>query len=258
MTLKVCSKCCESFDLEAFRNDKSRSDGKYPICKSCCKRYDVQYSQRRKELDMRRKQRQCIKAEKKRCSLCKSRKAIKFFWKDTFNLDGRCSQCIQCQKKYRENNSELIKNRFKLYYAKNKKAIISRTSEYNRNRRRNDPSYKLQSDVRKTIQQTIQGKCLINGYGRKTSEVIFKHLPYTAEELKQHLESQFEFWMNWNNHGVYKINGKQVWHIDHIIPQSALPYDSFEHENFQKCWALKNLRPLEAGKNIIKGSKLEL
>lgn len=29
-----------------------------------------------------------------------------------------------------------------------------------------------------------------------------------------------------------------------------------DHPNFQKCWALENLRPLEALENIRKGDKL--
>jgi len=55
--------------------------------------------------------------------------------------------------------------------------------------------------------------------------------------------------MNWDNHGK--------WHLDHIYPQSLLPYDSMKHPNFQKCWALDNLHPLEATENISKGNKIE-
>lgn len=44
--------------------------------------------------------------------------------------------------------------------------------------------------------------------------------------------------------------------IDHIIPQSALLYNSLEHPNFLKCWALENLRPLDARENILKRNKI--
>jgi 5-methylcytosine-specific restriction endonuclease McrA len=73
-------------------------------------------------------------------------------------------------------------------------------------------------------------------------------MPYTPEQLKEHLESQFEDWMTWDNYGE--------WHVDHIHPQSLLPYDSMDHPNFQKCWALENLQPLEARENIIKSNKI--
>jgi len=77
-------------------------------------------------------------------------------------------------------------------------------------------------------------------------------LPYTPQQLKEHIESQFEDWMNWENWGL----GNGCWNIDHIYPQSLLPYDSLEHPNFQKCWALENLRPLCAIKNLKKSNKV--
>ena len=45
-----------------------------------------------------------------------------------------------------------------------------------------------------------------------------------------------------------------IWHIDHIIPQSLLPYSSMEDDNFKKCWALSNLRPLSAKQNLLDGA----
>jgi hypothetical protein len=68
--------------------------------------------------------------------------------------------------------------------------------------------------------------------------------------------------MNWNNYGIYYTNlwndndpSTWVWNIDHIIPQSKLPYTSMEDDNFKKCWALDNLRPYSAKQNIIDGNK---
>lgn len=55
--------------------------------------------------------------------------------------------------------------------------------------------------------------------------------------------------MNWDNWGAY-------WHIDHIYPVSLLPYSSMEEDNFKRCWALDNLRPLEKIANIKKGNKI--
>ena len=53
--------------------------------------------------------------------------------------------------------------------------------------------------------------------------------------------------MSWDNYGTY-------WQIDHVIPQSALIYDRLTHPNFQNCWALENLQPLESKANASKGS----
>lgn len=89
-----------------------------------------------------------------------------------------------------------------------------------------------------------------------------KNIGYTLSELKSHLESKFEFWMNWNNLGVYnpKTWNDQdpktwVWQLDHIIPQSKLLYSSMNDDNFKKCWALENLQPLSAKSNFLKGNK---
>jgi len=90
----------------------------------------------------------------------------------------------------------------------------------------------------------------------KFGESILQHFPYTISELKQHLEKQWEPWMNWNNHGKIS-NNKRTWNIDHIIPQSSLPYNSMEEENFQKCWALENLRPMESFANLRKSNHIE-
>jgi len=58
-----------------------------------------------------------------------------------------------------------------------------------------------------------------------------------------------------DNYGKYE-EGKKKWNIDHIIPQSELLYKSLDDENFKKCWALENLRPLEIIENIKKGNKI--
>lgn len=63
-------------------------------------------------------------------------------------------------------------------------------------------------------------------------------VPYNLQQLKEHLESQFDENMNWDNYGSY-------WEIDHIIPQNLFNITTVEDKEFQICWSLKNLRPLE-------------
>lgn len=58
--------------------------------------------------------------------------------------------------------------------------------------------------------------------------------------------------MTWESRGRY--NSKTwTWQIDHIIPHSTFKYTSMVDENFQKCWSLKNLRPLNAKQNYLDG-----
>jgi 5-methylcytosine-specific restriction endonuclease McrA len=71
-------------------------------------------------------------------------------------------------------------------------------------------------------------------------------LLFSITDLKKHLEKQFDKYMSWNNYGKY-------WHIDHIIPHSLFQYTSMEDQSFKDCWALNNLRPLEAKQNLSDG-----
>lgn len=154
------------------------------------------------------------------------------------------------EKQYYRNNQNKIKARAAEYRSKNRELINEKLKE-----RRKDPLVKLRHQVSVLIRhyinlETKKGSCM-------------KYLPYTIQELKQHLENQFESWMNWNNWGEYRKSWNDqdsttwTWQIDHITPQSKLPYTSMEDENFKKCWALENLRPLSAKRNVIEGSRLE-
>jgi len=98
--------------------------------------------------------------------------------------------------------------------------------------------------------------------GNKGGESFLKYVDYTIEELKQHLEDQFEYWMSWDNWGNYNVdnwddNNPKTWRwqIDHIEAHSKFKYISMEDEDFKKCWALTNLRPFSAKENNKKGAK---
>ena len=71
-------------------------------------------------------------------------------------------------------------------------------------------------------------------------------LGYSIQELKEHLEAQFEDWMTWDNLGLTAKELKQTWQIDHIKPVNTFNITSTDCEDFKKCWALENLRPLDS------------
>jgi len=132
----------------------------------------------------------------------------------------------------------------KEYRAKNKEKIrIWQKNHYHEN---------LFYRLKKTISSHVRKLLGSQGFEKNGSRTWGK-LPYTAVQLKLHLESLFEPWMTWNNYGKPK-NGEITWHIDHIIPCAALPFDSMDHPNFLKCWDLSNLRPLCAIENMRKNS----
>lgn len=143
------------------------------------------------------------------------------------------------------------------YYQDNKAEILSKNHARHKIRRAEDPVYRLRKDISTRIYHEL------NKIGAsKEGESILKYFPYTIQELKEHLEKQFESWMTWNNQGKYdpklwddNNQATWTWQLDHIIPQSKLLYSSMEDENFTKCWALENLRPLSAKQNIIDGNR---
>jgi hypothetical protein len=93
---------------------------------------------------------------------------------------------------------------------------------------------------------------------------IKNKLSYTIQQLKEHLENKFKEvgneWMSWQNYGNYRLDlwddnntSTWRWQIDHIIPHSTFNYKSMNDEEFKKCWALENLRPLSAKENVLSG-----
>jgi hypothetical protein len=119
-----------------------------------------------------------------------------------------------------------------------------------------DIAYRL----KKNISRSIWGYLKLSK-SSKNNESCLKYLGFTDKALKEHLEAQFEPWMNWENYGGYNSKtwndddqSSWKWSLDHITPQSDLPYKSMEDENFKKCWSLENLRPYSAKQNVLDGT----
>lgn len=187
----------------------------------------------------------------KQCTKCGEVKAQEEFYKTSFH---RCKKCVrQYSKNYKIANKKRLSEKRaqnkdkkaqynKKYYKENKERFAALNLANFKKRYHSDPIFKMHTNISSIIRRAMKSQ-----NGVKDGKT-FEHLPYTLEQLKEHIESQFEEWMTWDNYGQ--------WHIDHIYPQSKLPYDSLEHPNFQKCWALKNLRPLCAKENIRKSDKI--
>lgn len=168
---------------------------------------------------------------------------------------------IKAQKKeYQRTHKEELKAARKIWLEEHKEERKLYMREYlkiyNKNRRESNPAHKLRSTITTLISRTIKSK----GSHKKGSST--KYLPYTFEELRSYIENLFEPWMTWENYGIYNVrtwndhdSTTWTWNIDHIIPQSTLPYISMEDENFKKCWSLENLRPYSAKQNLVDGNK---
>lgn len=196
----------------------------------------------------------CKKNKNKGCGIIKlaSQFRIETRTRKSGNTYSRLSvYCLECEKINSSINS-------KKHYVNNKKYYIGKRKKANarmREREKLDPCLKLRNMVSKSINKALKD----SGSG-KFGKSVMNYLPYTMEELKTHIESHFKKpgneWMTWKNRGVYKLGGERKWHIDHIIPQSKLPYDSMEHPNFIKCWGLENIQPLDAVENMQKHDRI--
>ena len=206
------------------------------------------------------------------CNKCKNDKGEIDFSLSNLNREDRwCKVCVhEYNQKYYQANKEDIIASVSEYQINNRDTIliksrarsrlqINRDKQQNRkkHKRINDPIFKMREIVSNSIRSFLNK----NGI-RKNNNSVIKFLPYSIEELKQYLESQFELWMTWENQGVYKSKtwddsnpSTWVWNLDHIIPHSIFHYKTMDCQEFRDCWALSNLRPLSAKQNIIDGNR---
>lgn len=152
-------------------------------------------------------------------------------------------------KKWKEENKEHLTKYFKRRYAlkRNDAEWVSERNQKVRERRK-DPSSRYNSIMNKITHRIRRNLGMSLKYqGIAKVNQTFKILGFDKHTLREHLESQFTEGMSWDNMGE--------WHIDHIRPIASFNYDSTEHPDFKKCWALNNLQPLWAADNIRKGDK---
>lgn len=219
------------------------------VCVKCGDKKDIDQFELRKDTQKRRNS----------CIPCNKTSAKERYHKShpRTRRVGPAQNKLEYNKDYYAQNSTSIKEQQREYRADNKLNIRKYNNEWEKNKRQNDPSFRLRKDLSKVI-----GVALRENDGSKHNFSVMNYLPYTIEELKEHLEKQFEPWMTWDNKGTYRRAQHReddlftwTWHIDHIIPQSKLLYSSMSDDNFKKCWALSNLRPLKSIDNMKKGNR---
>lgn len=290
---KCCRGCREIKEKAFFSKNKTIRDGFEPYCKSCCKKRNKDYSKLNKLKNISYNE---LKIFSKKCSVCDKNKEMLNFNRSRVRPDGYCSVCRNCVnekvkndrinnnvKNFNKNFDYLLKkfcyNCKETFLLKDffhdfgkddgfetlcKECSKQKTKKYRKGpvgrqtvrnffsrKRKKDPCYKVHSNFSRRIRKYFKKQKL-----SKNGIILFYKLPYTIIELKKHIEKFWEPWMNWENYGRADDKNKS-WHIDHIYPHSLLPYDSFEHPNFLKCWSLNNLRPLEAKENLKKGNKIK-
>lgn len=253
---KKCNKCKEFKEFKEFTKSKTGKYGIRSVCKICrnlhAKDNYIKNKDKRKAYRIKNKDKIKIREKiyyeknKDRINLQNkiSGKAHKDYLRNKANkyYIKNKEKIKEQQNKYRKENKEKIKESVKIYRAKTKDKIRVKNRIYRKDRCLADPVFKLNRNISNQIWHSLNG----NKAGRHWEDLV----GFTLNELKKHLKKQFKNGMTWENYG------RNGWHIDHKIPKSVFNYTKPEHEDFKKCWALKNLQPLWESENISKSNKI--
>jgi len=132
----------------------------------------------------------------------------------------------KAREKYLELNKEKIAKQKKAYYNTNKDDMLTNQKEwretnkekltkFRRDKLKNNNLHKVKCSIR-----TLIGNSFRYNNIKKLSRTE-QILGCSFEQLKQHLESKFLPWMNWENKGLYNGELNYGWDVDHIIPLST-------------------------------------
>lgn len=209
-----------------------------------------------------------IISSNKKCIRCNIEKPISEMISKKSSKDGHGSICKKCskiyQKEYKLKNEEKLKENYKIFYETNKERIKEEKKEsyskyrkerlsqkkiysknnrekinkykirYFKNRKFTDPVFKLSCDIRVVVGRCLKNKGFVKS--KKTEEI----LGCSFEQFKTYIESKFEAWMTWENHGLYNGTLNYGWDIDHIIPLASANTE----EDILKLCHYTNLQPL--------------
>ncbi len=145
---------------------------------------------------------------------------------------------------YREKNRELLREKNRALFAKNKEKYSKTSREYTKRRKLIDPAFHAACNLRSRLNSAIKYQNV-----RRVKSQFGELIGCSKQELIKHLESLFVEGMSWEN---YSRNG---WHIDHIIPLSS--FDLSDVNQLRKATHYSNLQPLWAADNIRKSNKVE-
>ena len=116
---------------------------------------------------------------------------------------------------------------------------------YNKHRRKfieKNPQAKIRNKAHSTLNAVLAGR-----NKAKVGSKAHRLFGCTRDELRKHIEEQFQDEWNWDNKG-------DRWEIDHIVPYSA--FDLEDGQQLSECCNYKNIRPLLVKENRSKGAYL--
>ena len=180
----------------------------------------------------------------KTCTNCKQTKPSSDYAKDRSKKYGLCSRCRDCDREYRVNNG----NKIKQQEYRRRPEIKERYNAYQREQYKNNPQKRLGDKVSKETNYTLLGK---HPHGGAVSEKYgMKKVGLTSIQYREYIESLWTEGMSWDNYGF----GEGKWTIDHIFPKNF--FDLTDPELYRKCSYYTNTQPMWYVDNVSKGNKL--
>jgi hypothetical protein len=217
---KTCNICKIEKDINNFeiRKDNGRYRGE---CKECKKEKHKKWENN--NLDYIKEYRKNYRLDN--IQMYKEKDKIYYLRKKS-NLTPKIKPPKQTTEERREKE--------RIYYANNKERLQKRNYEWHKEKIKKDTLFALIKRIRSSIAISFKR----NGYTKRsrTHEI----LGCSYEEFKIYLESKFEFWMTWENKGLYNGKLNYGWDIDHIIPVSLANTE----EELIKLNHYTNLQPL--------------
>ena len=181
----------------------------------------------------------------------------------TLNLLNFCS--LKCKTLF---NEEIIRRRKERNLAawgteerpdENTRRIIKKRKslEYHKKRIAIDPAYKLIRRMRTRTRKVLKGIYKEGKVWKGKKLSIYEKLCISSgNELKEHIEAQWEEGMNWENYG----KDRKGWVVDHHIPIAFYKnnFDLLNNLEIQKkAFGKDNLKPMWWLDNARKSAKLE-
>lgn len=246
MVKKTCTCCRQEKGITEY-HFKNKEKGTFrSICKSCHSEKRKKYYQENKEVCAKKTK----EYRKNNIEICRERS--RSYYKNNKEHHNKITKAWYEKNKeyalnqyaeYREKNRQRIRDYHKEHYAKNKPEINKRHMQYNKEKYRTDPLYKLKSDLSRRIRKALKNSKELKS--KKTLEYLGCDLDF----LKGYIESQFREGMSW------EVFFKGEIHIDHILPCAS--FDLTDPQQRRECFHYSNLQPLWAKENHEKRDKLD-
>ena len=154
------------------------------------------------------------------------------------------------KKEWYQNNKEQEKKKKKEWYLNNKEQANKNSRKWQKNNKEKIKIWennRYKTDINFRLKKILRGRIRKALKGKDKSATTMELIGCTPDELRQHLESKFEPWMNWEN------QGRGGWDIDHIIAMSKFDLNCPVQQH--ACCHWSNLQPMEHIANIKKGDK---